>query len=398
MRIRLTRTQAISHLPAFRFIMSKTTTSVIPSSSSMSSAYDSSRKFASHEIATATNFLSEKAHHVGLTPSKSTPKASSVVSTPASTPGKFRHPRTTEILARNAASGLTETSVRGAVTNAAVLILSFIFSDAYYSRYIYALITEEVSFGLTGHYSLPPILNAAGIDDVSQTSSTVLLIIRLVLCTNIILFLRPIIPYISKKDEIRDIPLTPTQRALLGLSTSVPTTPNSVRSEGGYITPPRYRRSSGSLSGSPSSTPLGTSASTDRRSISANYSSSPLSTSRYTVGFSPTPSQSVRRNGTGSPFSGSPTASPLFHKALNQSSQIPDIDFSASARTSFGTSTGAGLSRSQSQRERTRRESLEPNSPTPRTRSPQIVPGLNYKWLYDKGRRLPRSGSEPYGF
>lgn len=188
--------------------------------------------------------------------------------------------------------------------------------------------------------------------------------------------------------------MTPSQRSLLGLSQSVQPTPNSAGLAASYITPPRYRRLSGSFSGSPTSA-LGYS--TDRRSISANYSSSSRSTSRHTAGFSHNPSQSVARRASGSPFSPSPTASPLFHKAVNQSSQIPDIDFSAGTRTSLGASTGSGLSRSQSLRERTRRESMEPTSPTPgTTRSPQIVPGLNYKWLYDKGRKLPKSDS--YGF
>lgn len=228
-------------------------------------------------------------------------------------------------------------------------------------------------------------------------SSNVLSLFRLIICANIVLILRPVIPYISKRDEIRDIPLTPSQRALLGLDPSVPATGSSAGSAMSYVTPPRYRRSSGSFSGSPSSMQNRyDSASTDRRSISANYSSPPPSTSRYPVGLSPTPSQSLRRTASGSPFSPSPSASPLFHKAVNQSSQISDMDFGASTRSSFGVSTGPSLSRSQSVRDRARRESLEPSSPTPGTRSPQIVPGLNYKWLYDKGRKLPKS--DAYGY
>lgn len=215
--------------------------------------------------------------------------------------------------------------------------------------------------------------------------------VRLVSCANIVLCLQPVIPYISKKDQITDIPLTPSQRSLLGLDPSVQPTPSPAGSSLSYITPPRYRRSSGSFSGS-SQSGHGLS-STGRRSISANYASSPLSTSRNAVGFSGTP---VRRTDTASGFSPSPAASPLFHKSLNQSSQIPDIDFGITGRSSFGASTGSGLGRSQSLRERPRRESLEPGSPASRTKSPQIVPGVNYKWLYDKGRGLPKS--ESYGF
>jgi hypothetical protein len=64
-----------------------------------------------------------------------TPKPATV-STPASTPGKFRHPLTTEILKRNASSTITERHVKGALTNAAALFASFIFSDVYYSRFV----------------------------------------------------------------------------------------------------------------------------------------------------------------------------------------------------------------------------------------------------------------------
>src|ERR1700761_1150095 len=78
----------------------------------------------------AASHTSQQVQTLGPT----TPK-SAQVSAPASTPGKFRHPLTTEILRRNAASSLTERRVKGAVTNAAALLLSFVFSDVYYKRY-----------------------------------------------------------------------------------------------------------------------------------------------------------------------------------------------------------------------------------------------------------------------
>jgi nucleoporin POM34 len=243
--------------------------------------------------------------------------------------------------------------------------------------------------------SLNPLLSKTGIADAARITSTVLLLVRILFCANMILLLRPILPYAPKMDSVDDIPLTPSQRQLLGLPSSTQSTPASPT---GYITPPRYRRVSSSQfsgennNGSQNATP-------DRRSISANYSSSPLSTSRYTLGFSPTPSQSTvnRRNAPGSPFSPSPTASPLFHKAIsNQNqSQIPQLDFEASTFSALG---GSSLRRSQSMRERQRPNGdlPEPHSPSP-VRGPQIVPGVNYKWLYDKGRKLPKSESS-YGF
>lgn len=66
---------------------------------------------------------------------RTTPKPN-LVQTPASTPGKFRHPLTTEILRRNAASSLNEGHVKSAVTNIVALLLSFIFSDLYYNTYV----------------------------------------------------------------------------------------------------------------------------------------------------------------------------------------------------------------------------------------------------------------------
>jgi hypothetical protein len=86
---------------------------------------------ASQAVTSATGQISRQAQSVGLT----TPKPATV-STPASTPGKFRHPLTTEILKRNASSTITERHVKGALTNAAALFASFIFSDVYYSRFV----------------------------------------------------------------------------------------------------------------------------------------------------------------------------------------------------------------------------------------------------------------------
>ncbi|OCT45859.1 hypothetical protein CLCR_01562 [Cladophialophora carrionii] len=388
--------------------MSTTTTSLVPSplSSSYSTALQTTQKAASQAsqaVTAATSQVSQQAQSLGLT----TPKPASV-STPASTPGIFRHPLTTEILRRNASSTITERHVKGALTNAAALLASFIFSDVYYSRSVGAGFLTQAQ--LITVLSVTPLLSKTGLLDGSQVSSTVLLLVRLLFCINIALLLRPVLPYAPDRDEVNDIPLTPSQRQLLGLAPSTKSTPASGDLPASYITPPRYRRVSNSqLSGeSNNGSPH---ASTGRRSISANYSSSPLSTSRFTLGFSPTPSQSVtaRRTTSGSPFSGSPSASPLFHRAVNNhsQSQISDVDYNASAYSSFGTSTsasthpgfgGGSLSRSQSMRERQRpgRDNLEPTSPSP-TRGPQVVPGLNYKWLYDKGRKLPKSESS-YGF
>ncbi|RVX70418.1 hypothetical protein B0A52_05917 [Exophiala mesophila] len=309
----------------------------------------------SSSVISTPSALVQKTKDIGSTPISKPKPASPTVNTPS--PGTFRHPRTSEIIARQSATILTQTRINNACINAAVLLLTF---------FAGGLLKDVLTFFLS-----------------PELTWWLLWTIRTALFSQVILLLRPAIPYISKQDQITDIPLTPTQRALFGLDPSTPSTPLSTAPNSSYITPPKYRR----LSGTANTTPT---TSTDRRSTSANYSTSPLSTSRYTIGFSPTPSQSIRRS-SGGPFSQSPSASPLFHKAVNQPPQnLSDLDLSASTR-SFRTS--GGLSRSQSLRDRTRRESLEPNSPTPGTGSPQLVPGVNYKWLYDKGRGLPKNDS-----
>jgi len=306
--------------------------------------------------------------------------------TPYPSPGRFRHPKISEIITRQAATKLTPQRSWNALLNLTALLATFSFNYIIRTRYV----IESPILGL------PQLLTITRSDvlllsifDTSIASwyhpymGTALLVLRLHFCIRIILALRPVIPYISEQDDFSDIPLTPTQRALLGLNPSTQSTPVSAASDVHYITPPKYRHSPGSTTNG--------GVITDRRSVSANYSDSPFSASRNTFGFSQTPHSN--RRASGSPFSQSPTASPLFHKAVNQSSRkVSDVDFSASTQ-SFGLGTGTGLGRSQSLRERSRRDSLEPGSPTPGTRSPQLVPGVNYKWLYEKGRKLPKSES-----
>ena len=226
------------------------------------------------------------------------------------------------------------------------------------------------------------------------TADTIIWLVRLLCAANALIALRPILPYVSQNDEMSDIPLTPSQRALLGLSPSTISTPASAQSigPGSYITPPRYRRSSASFARSP-----GSGQSADHSSVVANYNSSPFSTSRYTVGFSPSPApqSGYRRTASGSPFS---PASPLFHKAVGSSSSHAEINSfgdSFSRSTGFRINSGTGLGRSQSVRERGARGAQEePGTPSPVGASKlKGKPGLNYKYLYDKGGKLPRSES-----
>lgn len=142
-------------------------------------------------------------------------------------------------------------------------------------------------------------------------------------------------PLFRHKDDLSDIPLTPSQRSLLGLEpSSRPATPGSQ-----YITPPRYSRSA---------TP---------RSDRSN-SASPLS-------------------GKDSPFRAdtpySPSASPLFQKAVGRDS---------AKRLSFGGQGSSGQLMSIA--------ADTTGASLGRTLSPSMGKaasvGLNNRWLYDRGR------------
>jgi nucleoporin POM34 len=157
-------------------------------------------------------------------------------------------------------------------------------------------------------------------------------------------------PLFKPKDDLADIPLTPSQRAAMGLDPSImnPQTP-----EGSYVTPPRYSRS------------------TPRSSLSNNsarrLSQSPLSGSP--IGGSP-------RAGSNSPFS--PNASPLLQKAFGGGAGARRLTFdrqSPLTNSYFGESSASNT----------------PSTPTP---APNPAPakasvGLNNKWLYEKGRGSP---------
>lgn len=167
------------------------------------------------------------------------------------------------------------------------------------------------------------------------------LLVRLYFLVNLILAFRPLY---TPKDEINDIPLTPSQRALLGLKpTNTPYTPG-----GAYITPPRYSRSV-----------------TPRSSASRAGSQSPYSGSPLTRGRSDSMDRSIgagSRGGSGSPFGG---GSPLIQKALSGST---------SRRLSFDSgSNSSGL----------------PSAPTPAVGTGRASVGLNNKWLYERGRGSP---------
>jgi nucleoporin POM34 len=152
-----------------------------------------------------------------------------------------------------------------------------------------------------------------------------------------------VLPLLRPEDDLSDIPLTASQRKLLGLPpSSAAPTPDAK-----FSTPPRYSRTP-SIGGSVGSR--------------GSFASSPLSGRG-------SPLAQSGAGGSGSPYS--PTGSPLLAKSgnglgsLRRSSMGSANPFNASTATSlFG----------------------DPGSPSPSGGKRTSV-GLNSKWLYEKSRR-----------
>ena len=160
------------------------------------------------------------------------------------------------------------------------------------------------------------------------------------------------LPAVRSKDDMTDISLTPTQRALLGLTPTTippPTTPGTQ-----YSTPPRYPRSSTPRNSSP---------------LSRVSTDSPLSRKESPLG---------GKQGGDSFFSPSP--SPLWAKAVGSGrDSIRRHSYGSPALPGLGSSKDLGIQG-------------VPNTPSPSTGRVSSV-GLNSRWLYDRGRASPSSRS-----
>ena len=176
-----------------------------------------------------------------------------------------------------------------------------------------------------------------------------LLLVYLVFLYNIGIAL---LPLIKTPDNLADIPLTPTQRSLLGLDPNV--APSSTPTAQ-YITPPRYPRSPTPRTSSPGT-----------RSGSA--SDSPL----------PRKGSPLGRPRSGGAYS--PSTSPMWQKAVGSSRDT-------TRRNSYGTPSPLGRALGGS-------VLGAPNTPSPAAGKGASV-GLNSKWLYERGRASPR-GSGAY--
>ncbi|GES64181.1 nuclear pore complex component [Aspergillus terreus] len=256
----------------------------------------------------------------------STPKAASAPAPQpdeSRTPGKWRHPQMDEIVRRQNAGTFGDRNIKKLVWNGAALFATWVFGNSFKS---YSLRLQKSS-------------------KVATYPDVTLLILQLIFVMNIVIALYPLF---RPKDDLSDIPLTPTQRSLLGLDPSVtpPVTPGTT-----YITPPKYR-----LSASRTASP-------------ASKTGSPLSRSA---------SASGHRLSSGGSFS--PSSSPLFHKAIANGGR------DSGRRPSFGSSSL--FDRSSPFRE----SSIGPATPSPMG-GKRVSLGLSNKWLYERSRRLSASNA-----
>ncbi|KAF2721135.1 hypothetical protein K431DRAFT_320601 [Polychaeton citri CBS 116435] len=258
--------------------------------------------------------------------------------------GKWQHPRLEEIIRRRDRTNFDERNVHAAIINTALML----------------------SCLSTPHTILPYL--PASLQSLTQPYlAYTLYALSLLFLSNTILALAP---YKSQLDPCEDVPLTPSQRRLLGLPPmSRPATPQEKDQ---WITPPRYSRST---------TPRGDS-SGGGMFFDVQGRASPLSRSR---GNSP-PDNSLRMSGYGaeSSFASSSrrdsgsqfSPSPLKEKILRGGFER--------RRSSFGMSNGSPLGLGEFD-----------GSSSSRFDTPSKKAGvsLNSKWLYEKGRGSPGARS-----
>ena len=282
------------------------------------------------------------------TPQTQTLQAS--VSTPS--PGSWQHPRSDEIARRTKANTFDESNLRKIVWNGGALAVLFYALSQYVHPPIPSTNMTSIS-ELTGENNNSPWTHT--LTQILQPLTTPLfLLITFLGLYNILTALSPLI---KTPDEMTDIPLTPTQRSLLGLDPTATPPPSTPPGTQQYITPPRYPRSPTPRNISPLAT--------TSRSSGSNYST-PI-----------TNSPSFGREGSDSPGANL-AASPLWQKTLGKSAVM--------RRSSYGSPSPLGPGNGL--------------LGTPGTPSPTAGRGasvtLNNKWLYQKGRSASGSGFNRY--
>lgn len=180
------------------------------------------------------------------------------------------------------------------------------------------------------------------LDSISSLPTYTLLILRLIFLFNIGLAL---LPLYRKPDACEDIPLTPSQRQLLGLPPlSRPATPQEKEQ---WVTPPRYARSA---SGTPQSS---------TSSLQAEASNSPLNFSGRRTSM---PASPAFRSTSGSPLGGL--------QARHGSGERRKLSYTANRSSPLSISEFDSVG--------------SINTPTKSNNRASV--GLNSKWLYEKGK------------
>lgn len=249
------------------------------------------------------------------TPVKSTPTKAPKA---ADSPGTWRHPRLNEITRRQHATSFTEKNVRQIAYNVATLVALWALREIAKLKINPQIVSSSFRTYLSWAwfvFQLVPFIQIG------------------LAC----------LPLVRTKDDLADIPLTATQRRLLGLSpSSAPPTPDVK-----FSTPPRYSRTP-SIAGSVGSR--------------GSYASSPLSGRG-------SPIVQGSFGASGSQYS--PVGSPLLQKSLS--------GLGNARRSSFGSTSPFAQSTSTNL-------FSDPGSPSPSGGKRTSV-GLNSKWLYERGRR-----------
>ncbi len=149
---------------------------------------------------------------------------------PTPPPGSWRHPKLDEIARRQSASIFSQSNLRRAIICIICLALTFYVPSMLptWARFVTTKFVTKAVY--EPHRSLSP-------KELEPYITYAMQAVRAFLLINLFFTLSPLW---ARKDELEDIPLTPSQRKKLGLGpSSAPATPGSAQ----YITPPRYARS-----------------------------------------------------------------------------------------------------------------------------------------------------------
>ncbi|KAL6854193.1 nuclear pore complex component domain-containing protein [Trichoderma novae-zelandiae] len=239
-------------------------------------------------------------------------------------PGTWRHPRLDEITRRRDATNFSEKNVRRIAYNIVALLVMWSLQLLAKLRVDAQMFPKSVRLYLGWAWFVAQLVPFIQIG---------------MAC----------LPLIRPKDEIADIPLTATQRKLLGLNpTAIPPIP-----EVNFSTPPRYSRTP-SIAGSVGSR--------------TSYPNSPLD------GRGSPMSNALSQSFGGSVSQFSPIGSPLLQSVNSVSHRRSSFGSPGSFGSgSFGASTSSNMF-------------PDHTSPSPSGGKRTSI-GLNNKWLFEKGRR-----------